>query len=161
MRPIDTSREQLNGRRSRRLGCFVFSVMVMIGMSLASPASVEATCGDYLSHHHMHDAGTLDLHDIFATGMPEQQDFWAHFRPGQSNSNKPFPLRRCNGPSCQQAPLESPLSVPVVAPEPQDRWGWMFSIPLPSSDQSKFRAAFSEPVRSLTLSFRLERPPRR
>ena len=157
LRNLSTSLEPTCGRHDRRLRLAVFALAAILGSFLLNPDTVTATCGDYLSHGH------LLSHDQ-QLGERESPDLFGHFQdrhPSENSLAHQSPQRkRCHGPSCQQAPLEAPLSSPVVTPDPQDRWGWMFQVDVPVPEPLKLRAAFSVPSRSLNLAFRLDRPPK-
>jgi len=154
---LNTSFEPTCGRPFRRLWLGVFSLTVILGSFLLNPQTVTATCGDYLFHGHqlsydqqITEREPTDLHGLFQNEHSSENPL-THRSPQR---------KRCHGPSCQQAPLEAPLSSPVVTPDLHDRWGWMFQVDIPVPEPLKLRAALSVPNRSLNLAFQLDRPPK-
>ena len=149
-----TSFEPLINRRNRRLLLCVLSLFAVFGLFSLSPSRVEATCGDYLAHGHMMAHSDMLGHD---SGMMDRS---------QSNSNDAVPFGKvpyrkpCQGPSCQQRPLQNPLPSPVISVEPQDRWGWMADIMIPAPTLVSLMPHRSEPVVLPTIAYRLDRPPK-
>ena len=132
--------EPVENRRMPRFVLSLWSFAAIIGFVALSPSKVEATCGDYLSHHGM-------AHDQIA--LPG----------GEPTENVPF-RSPCHGPSCQQGPLHHPLSTPVVSAEPQDRWGWMAVVTVSIPERISFLAHLCESLALPMFTFRLERPPK-
>ena len=157
MRNLNTSLEPTCCRHDRQLRLAVFALAAILGSFLLNPNTATATCGDYLSH------GDQLSHDQ-QFSEKESLDLQGDLQDRHSSENllkrRPPQRKRCHGPSCQQAPLEAPLSSPVVTPDTQDRWGWMFHVDVPVPEPLKLQAALSVPNRSLNLAFRLDRPPK-
>jgi hypothetical protein len=137
--------EPVESRRIRRLPLFVWIPLLAVAVVVFSASRVEATCGDYLSHHGMAGRGMAGHDQTMPDGDPAEG----------------LPYRTpCHGPSCQQAPLQAPVSPPVVSLETQERWGWMASVEFPTLDQSSFLTRINESLALPMIAYRLDRPPK-
>lgn len=143
LKPTQASYELTGIRRFRRtldalLPLFVFLTFLGLGGSKAS-----ATCGDYLSHHHVADERAAS-------------------DPVGSDSEAPqIPHRLpCRGPSCQRGPVELPLSTPIVSIEFQDHWVWFASLAIHAPQQISYLVHPAESVVLPRVAFRLDRPPK-
>ena len=148
MQRFHTRLEPRPNRRTARLTIAVCSLFAVFALFSLFPSRADATCGDYLAH----------AADQTHSGI------MGHFPAEMGRHHNPMgkaPLRiPCHGPSCQQGPIQHPLSSPIVSFEPQDRWGWMADIALSAPVPVSFLARLSEPVVLTTIAFRLDRPPK-
>ena len=133
-------------RRNRRFQLVLLSLSAVFSLLIFDVSRADASCGDYLSHGR-ESQGEAMSHDELPTTANHSSEHAPHRRP-------------CHGPSCQQAPLQAPLSVPVVQVNPQDRWGWVASIVLLAPEYISSLAFSSEPANVPMIAFRLDRPPK-
>jgi hypothetical protein len=141
-----TRPETHKNRRQRRISVFVCSLVTLIGLACVNPTHVEATCGDYLAHsNHRDHVQSADFESDRSNPSAQKH-----------HSGRP----PCQGPFCQQAPLDTPLSAPVVTIEPQDRWGWRALIMEIEPQQVSFLAHLRAPISLPTVNYPLDRPPK-
>jgi len=117
----------------------LLSIVAVLGCLFINAASVEATCGDYLAHDSVVQR-RLSSRDVSAKDIA---------------SHSPT-----HTPSCRQAPIEKPLSTPVVSVPPQDRWALIITSLVPAPNRVSFVARADDPAASPTITFRLYRPPK-
>lgn len=120
----------------RRRFCLLGALCVVFAAWGARPATVAASCGDYLAHHE-------------ASSAPVAQ--------GEQPLQQPAP---CRGPLCRrsQSPQEAPP--PAVVRWTIERWAVVASVELPPAVTGAF-ATFPAAVQVPSpLADRLERPPR-
>jgi hypothetical protein len=134
--------EQLVNRLGRSALFSSLLAIVFGGFVFSGGSSADASCGDYLNHHGI-------LTESHSNSQPGSQD------------QGPVPTQLpCRGPHCQQAPVETPIPVPVISFEGQDRWIWITTIQLRPTDLSCSLPQICEPVISHLCCDRLDRPPR-
>jgi hypothetical protein len=149
LQQLHTRFEPIQNRQARRLALVVCSFVAGLGLFSFNPSRVEATCGDYLAHGQNHAQFSLIEEGLIGPGMVDDHPM------GQVPRRVP-----CHGPTCQQAPIQHPLSIPIVNFESQDRWWWTASNSMSSPEQVSFLAPVSEPVVLPMIAFRLDRPPK-
>ncbi len=147
MRQFHTSFEPIQNRRVRRWRFAVCSLVAVIGLFSINPTRATAACGDYLSHgSHQNSLGLV--------GHLKSD---ADDHPLTSQVPKRTP---CNGPFCQQGPIQHPLSAPVVSIQPHDRWGWIAAVAAAQPEHVSFLERVCESVTLPMIAFRLDRPPK-
>lgn len=146
MQPVPAFFQLKKGRPVRRSRVFVWIALFALGIVAFGTSKAEATCGDYLSHHgYASHRGMVD----HQRSLPGEHPMEGH------------PARTpCHGPSCQQGPMQAPLSPPVISLETQDRWGWMASVVIPVLDPDSFLSQFNESSALPMIAYRLDRPPK-
>ena len=149
MKPTQASRELTRIRLPRRNSAALLPLLVFLTFFGLGSSKANATCGDYLSHHHV-----LSQHHVV--------DERAVADPGGNDSAAPqIPHRLpCRGPSCQRGPVELPLSTPIVSIEFQDHWVWFASLLIHAPQQASYRVHPVESVVLPRIAFRLDRPPK-
>ena len=146
LRHSSTDREPLSDRPIRRFRLSVLALAAVFGLFSFGASRVEASCGDYLRHR-------TASHD----GMTKHD----HSSESHNRSNQSRPDRRpCQGPTCQQAPVEAPVPPPITSVEPQDRWGWVTRFALAAPEPTSSLTVGPESVQLPLIAFRLDRPPK-
>ena len=143
LKPTQASHELTRIRLSRRNSAALLPLFVFLAFLGLGSSKANATCGDYLSHHHVVDERSVD-------------------NPVGKDSAAPQVPHRlpCRGPSCQRGPVELPLSTPIVSIEFQDHWVWFASLLIHTPQQASYMAHSVESVVLPRIAFRLDRPPK-
>ena len=142
MKSIGATFEPVFIRPERRMWLSLLALTVVCGFLAFDVRPAKATCGDYLAHH-----GMMDHSDASAPMDTSPMGSLPHRKP-------------CHGPSCQKAPVHSPLPVPVVSVESQDRWVMTVSLRDQLPETTSFLVQTNEPTVLSTIADRLDRPPK-
>lgn len=121
----------------------VLALAVGLG-SFLSPATVRASCGDYLMASRSHQSTSLSMPGEKAKELPAPS-------PGKAP---------CSGPHCSQGSEQAPLAPASMVPSSGDHWAAVF--PLPAFQEGDLRLLLTGSICIFPVNYpsRIERPPR-
>jgi hypothetical protein len=130
---------------SRVIRCLLLVAIAMV-FATSAGSTAQASCGDYLMGH--------ESHHLRSTGSNQVA------RP-DSSSETPRPRRPCDGPGCQNVPIQpnAPAPFPVPAVDTQQTGCLAATLQLSLAKQNLPNAEHDERSRSGELRT-IEHPPR-
>jgi hypothetical protein len=121
----------------------VLALAVGLGFFL-SPATVRASCGDYLMASGRHQSTSPSMPGEKAKELPAPD-------PGKAP---------CSGPHCSQGSEQTPLAPASVVPSSSENWVAVFALPTVREGDIRLLLKDSICIYPVNHSSRIERPPR-